>query len=156
MATVKAPSSKGDRLMTVNMILKTKGNRVVTVKPGDNVEAAAKCLASEKIGAVLVIDDAGSVCGVLSERDIVRGIGQQGATALAQPVSSLMTADVIRCAPGDSVLSAMARMSDRRIRHLPVFDGETLLGILSIGDVVKFRIQEIEAEATALREYIST
>ncbi|MCA8966985.1 MAG: CBS domain-containing protein [Planctomycetes bacterium] len=142
--------------MNVNMILRGKGDRVVTVRPDDTVGTAAKRLADERIGAVLVTGADGTMCGVLSERDIVRGIGGEGAAALAQPVSSLMTADVVRCAPGDSVNGVMARMSERRIRHLPVFDGDKLLGIVSIGDVVKHRIQEIEAEASALRDYIST
>lgn len=142
--------------MTINMILKSKGDRVVSVGPDETVETAARVLGKEKIGAVLVCDADGTMCGVLSERDIVRGLGQQGGAVLSQAVSTLMTANVVRCAPGDTINSAMARMTDRRIRHLPVFDGDKLLGVISIGDVVKYRIQEIEAEATALREYITT
>ena len=142
--------------MTIGMILKGKGNRVLTVKAGDSVEAAAKLMGGERIGAVLVHDDAGKVCGILSERDIVRGLGEQGGALLSQPVSSLMTREVVSCAPGDSILGAMARMTEHRFRHLPVFEGDELKGIVSIGDVVKYRIQEVEAEAAALRDYITT
>ena len=142
--------------MTIGMILKDKGNRVLTVKADDSVESAVRLLGSERIGAALVTDTDGRVCGILSERDIVRGIGEEGADALARPVSALMTADPVRCAPSDSVLSAMARMTEQRFRHLPVFEGDELRGIVSIGDVVKHRIQEVESEAAALRDYINT
>ena len=142
--------------MTVGTILKGKGSRVVSVKAGDTVESAARLMGRERIGAVLVCDEGGKVCGILSERDIVRGLGEQGGALLAQPVTVVMTAEVVRCAPGDSILGAMARMTERRFRHLPVFDGDELLGIVSIGDVVKHRISEVETEAAALRDYINS
>ncbi len=142
--------------MSIHTILKDKGDHVVTVPVDSSIGAVAKVLAKEKIGAALVVDADGKMCGVISERDIVRGLGAHGASVLEQGVDTLMTADVICCAPGDSVNSVMARMTDLHIRHLPVFEGDKLLGVVSIGDVVKHRIEEIESEANALREYIAS
>ncbi len=140
--------------MTVERVLRGKGSDVVSVKPSDSVEKAAQVLAEHGIGAILVMD-AGSIAGVLSERDIVRAIGTKGASALKEPVSALMTEKVITCAKGDSIANVMGLMTDRRIRHVPVVEKGKLLGIVSIGDLVKERIAQTEHEAAALRDYIS-
>jgi CBS domain-containing protein len=111
-------------------------------------------LVERRIGALLVVNDQGRAVGILSERDIVTGIATEGADLTKVTVGSLMTTDVVTCAPDDSVVQLMGKMTERRVRHLPVYDGDELLGIVSIGDAVKNRIEEIEAEATALREYL--
>jgi CBS domain-containing protein len=103
---------------------------------------------------LLVEDDAGAIAGILSERDIVRGMGPHGADLHDVEVAELMTKDLIRCSAQDSVNEAMAMMTDRRIRHLPVFEDEELVGFISIGDLVKCRIMEVQGEAEALRQYI--
>ncbi len=142
--------------MTVATILKTKGNNIVTVNVGESVADTAVLLAKYKIGAVLVLDQTGKVTGVLSERDIVRALATSGSGCLNQNVEDLMTKDVICCAPSDTIDQVMALMTDRRIRHLPVMDGSELKGFISIGDVVKRRISDVEQEAAAMRDYIAT
>jgi len=139
--------------MTVQAILQSKGAQVVSVSPGDTVGNVARVLADRRIGAVLVRQE-GKVVGVFSERDVVRGLARHGAQALERPVSDLMTHDVITCKPLESVHDVMERMTARRIRHLPVIDNGQLIGIVSIGDLVKERIEEAEREAQDLREYI--
>ncbi len=116
----------------------------------------AELLSKRRIGAVLVKDDDGDLIGIISERDIVIGVAHRGPPALEKPVSDLMTKDVITCSPADQVIDVMGKMTDRRIRHLPVIDDNTVVGVISIGDVVKQRIAESEHEAEALREYIAT
>ena len=116
----------------------------------------ADILNENRIGAILIRDDDGFVSGVLSERDIVRGLAVMGAGCLETPVSELMTREVVFCGPEDDINTIMAIMTDRRIRHLPVMRDNQLLGIISIGDVVKFRIEEIETEAATMRQYIAT
>ena len=142
--------------MTVESILKHKGSEVVTVGPGDTLEATASVLYSRKIGAVVVQDAAGNVVGVLSERDIVRGIAQGGASCLSRPVKDFMSGTVVSCRLHDTVIEVTGRMSDRRIRHLPVIENGKLVGMISIGDVVKRRIDEALLEADELRRYIAT
>ncbi len=142
--------------MNVSGILKEKGSDVLTVAADVTVGEAAKCLTDRKIGAVVVAGAGGGVGGILSERDIVRGVAAHGAGVLSEPVSTLMTAEVITCGAEDTVDQLMDLMTGRRIRHLPVVEGGALCGIISIGDVVKARIAETEAEATALKEYIAT
>ena len=142
--------------MNVEGILKTKGAGVVTIERGQQVNHVAKVLTEKRIGAVVIVDEADRVCGVLSERDIVRALASEGAAALHQAVSVFMTADVITCSPRDSMDHLMSLMTGRRIRHLPVLDDGQLVGIVSIGDVVKWRIAETESEAASLREYIAT
>ena len=142
--------------MTVSGILGHKGHRVVTVPSDLSVAAAAATLAREGIGAVAVRDGDGPVLGILSERDIVRSIAGHGAAALDLKVRDLMTREVLFCAPGDSIDEVMALMTERRIRHLPVQQEGRLVGIVSIGDVVKHRIEQTEREAQALRQYIAT
>ncbi|PWR20462.1 CBS domain-containing protein [Zavarzinia compransoris] len=142
--------------MTVESILKHKGGDVVTVRPEDSIEATASLLHSRRIGAVIVKDEAGAVVGVLSERDIVRGIAQGGAGALSRQVKELMSGNVVSCRLHDSIIEVMGRMTDRRIRHLPVIEDGRLVGMISIGDVVKRRIDEALLEADELRRYIAT
>lgn len=142
--------------MNVGTILKFKGSEVISVKAEETVATAAQLLTTRRIGALVVGNGNGDVVGMFSERDVVAGIAQRGATILSQPVSALMTRDVVFCKPEDTIADLMGKMTDRRIRHIPVIDGDRLLGVISIGDVVKQRIAETEHEAEALREYIST
>ena len=141
--------------MTVNAILKTKGDNVFVLGPDESVEAAAALLTTRRIGAVLVVGPEGEILGILSERDIVRGIAEQGAAVLSRPVRVLMTGEVLRCARGDTVADIMALMTARRIRHLPVVEEGRLVGVVSIGDVVKIHIADKELEADSLRRYIT-
>ena len=140
--------------MKVSALLDRKGRIVHTTKADASAADAAKMLVERKIGALLVVDDQGQAVGILSERDIVTGLAAERGDLAKVTVGSLMTADIVRCAPNDSVVQLMAMMTERRVRHLPVYDGDELLGIVSIGDAVKNRIEEIEAEAKALREYL--
>lgn len=142
--------------MTVAHILKEKGNAVVSVQDDATILDAMHVLADKRIGAVLVMSDAGAVAGVLSERDIVRGLAVQGPDLLGKPVSAVMTREVITTTPETPIASVMNQMTANRIRHLPVLNGDTLVGVISIGDVVKHRIAETEHEAEALRDYIAT
>ncbi|RAK62549.1 CBS domain-containing protein [Phenylobacterium kunshanense] len=140
--------------MLVSQILKTKGDSVFTVKPADSVGAVADLLHSRGVGAFVVLD-AERVVGIVSERDIVRAVASHGGAALERPVSDFMTANVLFAEPGDTIDSALGRMTDRRIRHLPVCRNERLVGIVSIGDLVKWKISEVEAEADGLKAYIA-
>ncbi len=137
-------------------VLRGKGQDIIRIKAGDSIANAATALTEMKIGALLVEDDGGRIVGILSERDIVGGMGPHGADLHDVRVSELMTSDIIRCSPADTVNEAMAMMTDRRIRHLPVFDGDELVGFISIGDLVKYRITEVQAEAEAMRAYIAS
>jgi CBS domain-containing protein len=141
--------------MLVSQIIKDKGDAVFTVTPEDTIAAAAGHLRERRIGALVVRNPDGSVAGILSERDIVWGIAQHGASALGQPVSSCMTTDVFVAQPNETVDALMGRMTDKRVRHLPVTRDGQLCGIVSIGDLVKHKIGEIEAEAQNLKDYIS-
>ncbi|MBM3490711.1 MAG: CBS domain-containing protein [Alphaproteobacteria bacterium] len=141
--------------MDVATILKQKSAEVLSLPPTASVAEAARVLAERHIGAVLVRSPAGQVLGILSERDLVRGLAAQGGPALALPVADLMTREVIACTPEDSVEHVMATMTQHRFRHLPVKRGDRLVGIISIGDVVKYRLDEIEFEARSLRAYIA-
>jgi CBS domain-containing protein len=142
--------------MQIEQILRHKGADIVSVLPLATVADAGDVLASNGIGAVLVRDETGTVQGILSERDIVRGLAQYGCDCLAGPVTNLMTADVLTCELSDTIDQVMALMTDKRIRHLPVMANGELAGVISIGDVVKLRIEEVEHEAEAMRQYIST
>jgi len=141
--------------MNVEIILKAKGDEVATTKPDATLAAVAGDLVARKIGALVVSTDGDSVDGIISERDIVRAIAEAGAAALEKPVSSAMTRDVFTCSRKDSVQELMSTMSQKRIRHLPVTEDGKLCGMISIGDVVKFRIEEVEYEAEALRGFIA-
>ncbi|MDP6831207.1 MAG: CBS domain-containing protein, partial [Alphaproteobacteria bacterium] len=136
--------------------LAAKGNDVISVKIDETIARAAEVLFDNRIGAILVQNEEGLVEGVLSERDIVRGMAQIGSHCMEATVADLMTRNVVFCQPEDNIDTIMSVMTEHRIRHLPVMRGDQLLGIISIGDVVKFRIEEIESEAAAMRQYIAT
>ena len=142
--------------MNVEMILKTKGNDVATTKPSATLADVAAALTERKIGALVVSDDAKRVEGIISERDIVRAIADKGVAALEVPVSQVMTRKVSTCTRADSVEKLMTTMSQGRFRHLPVVEDDKLCGMISIGDVVKFRLEEVEHEAEVLREFIAS
>ena len=140
--------------MLVSQILKTKGDTVFTVSPSETIAAVAALLHSRRVGALVVLD-AERVAGIVSERDVVRAMAEGGGSALDKPVSGVMTRDVLFAQPGETVDSLLARMTDRRIRHLPVCQDDRLVGIVSIGDLVKWKISEVEAEADGLKAYIA-
>lgn len=142
--------------MRVEDILRDKGRDVITVDQGETLLSALVVMKDKRIGAVLVTDNSGAVCGVLSERDVARGLPEFGAALLEKSVGSLMTRDVISCQAGDTIVKIMTLMTESRIRHLPVINDGALEGLVSIGDVVKYRIKEAEDEADALRSYITT
>ena len=141
--------------MTVATILKTKGSKVHTIHSDVSVEEATRQLRELHVGALVATNDGGNIAGVFSERDLVRAVTTDGATALSQPISSFMTRAVVTVSPSDTMDDIMASMTSRRIRHLPVVDEGKLIGIISIGDIVKAKIAESEFEAKALKEYIS-
>jgi CBS domain-containing protein len=139
--------------MTVAAILTSKGPEVVSARPDQTLEAAAKLMSERRIGAVLV-REGDEVVGILSERDIVRAVAAHGAAALGMPIASAMTREVVFGQPADTVGKVLALMTERRIRHLPVKDGGRLIGLVSIGDVVKKRIEDVEQEAEGLRAFV--
>jgi CBS domain-containing protein len=142
--------------MTVARILGVKGKDVVITQPHRTLAEAAALLTARNIGAAVVADAQGRVLGMLSERDILHAVGTCGAAALDDAVSKHMTAPVVTTHEGESVDRAMEKMTVRRCRHLPVVVDEKLVGIVSIGDVVKYRLEQIEHEYQAMREYIAT
>jgi CBS domain-containing protein len=142
--------------MTVKAILSRKGTDVVTVEPKASLTETVKMLASKRIGAVVVTGPDRRVIGILSERDIVRAIGERGPQVLDETVDSVMTRKVVTCAEADTVAAIMEQMTAGKFRHLPVVEDGRLAGIISIGDVVKSRLEEIEKESAALKEYILT
>jgi CBS domain-containing protein len=142
--------------MNVAAILKGKGRAVVTARPEATLEEVAQKLAAKNIGALVIIGANGRVSGIVSERDIIRAISQRGAGCLGEPVSSMMTRSVVSCQEGDTLEQLMATMTAGRFRHLPVLDNGALVGIVSIGDIVKHHIAEVEMEASALKGYIAT
>ena len=141
--------------MIVKQILKSKGATVTAVPATEPVGNVATLLHEAGIGSVIVHDEALAPIGILSERDIVRGVAEKGAAVMQIPVSSLMTADMITCTPNDHIDQLMQVVTERRVRHLPVIENGHLAGIISIGDLVKARIGELESEGEALRTYIS-
>ena len=141
--------------MTVRAILDSKGHQIQSVEPGTKLSAAIKMLAEKKIGAVLAMER-GRIEGILSERDIVRVLGERGASVLDEPVSAVMTHKVISCKPSDTVGAIMEMMTLGKFRHLPVIDEGRVVGLISIGDIVKWRVREYEQEQEALRDYIKT
>jgi CBS domain-containing protein len=146
----------GGRAMKVRDIIAHKGKNVVTVRPDTSVTTIVHRLALERIGALVVSEDGARVAGIISERDIVRVLAERGADLLdpALPVDAIMTRHVKTCTPDDTVKDVMAEMTRSRIRHLPVLENDKLAGIVSIGDVVKNRLDELELETNVLREYI--
>jgi CBS domain-containing protein len=141
--------------MTVRAILDSKGHQIQSVQPDAKLSAAIKLLSEKKIGAVLVMER-GRIEGILSERDIVRVLGERGAAVLEEPVSAVMTRKVISCKPSDTVGAIMEMMTSGKFRHLPVIDDSRVVGLISIGDIVKWRVREYESEQEALRDYIKT
>jgi CBS domain-containing protein len=141
--------------MTVRTILDSKGHDIVSVEPEVKLAAAVKLLGERRIGAVLVMSKQ-RIEGILSERDIVRVLGDRGAAALDAPVSEVMTRKVVSCRESDTVAAIMEMMTTGKFRHLPVVDNERVVGLISIGDIVKWRVQEYETEQEALRTYIKT
>lgn len=141
--------------MFVETILRTKGGNVHTLSEAATLADAVAALKSHNIGALVVTDAAGALSGILSERDIVRHLGTDPATTLALPVTACMSRDPVTCTSSTSVAEIMESMTRHRVRHVPVIDGGTMVGIVSIGDVVKSKIEEVEQEAEAMRDYIA-
>jgi CBS domain-containing protein len=141
--------------MTVRAILDTKGHDILSVEPDAQLSAAVKILSERRIGAVLVMNG-GHMEGILSERDIVRVLGVRGAAVLDEPVSAVMTRKVVSCREKDTVSSIMERMTTGKFRHLPVVEDDKVVGLISIGDIVKWRVKEFESEQEALQNYIKT
>jgi CBS domain-containing protein len=142
--------------MTVSIILAGKGREVVTIEPGASLAEAARLLAAKRIGAALILGADGRLAGIISERDIVRAIAAHGADALGEPVSQSMTRKVETCNEGEVVVHILERMTVGKFRHMPVVDQGQVLGILSIGDIVKHRLGEMERDSAAMRDYIMT
>jgi CBS domain-containing protein len=142
--------------MTVQAILAAKGGGVISIEPTATLEAAAKKLAEHRIGALLILGADRRATGILSERDIVRVLAEQGASVLTQPLSQVMTRKVVTCSPSDTVGVLMEQMTTGKFRHVPVVEQEQVVGVVSIGDVVKHRLHEMEQESAALRDYIQT
>ena len=141
--------------MQVETILQSKGRAIETVTSGTSIADAVGVLNGKRIGAVVVVD-AGKVVGILSERDVVRHLGKDWAALAGRPVSDVMTKAVVSVSRFATVADVMERMTDKRIRHMPIVENGELVGIVSIGDVVKRKIEETEQEATALKEYIAS
>ena len=141
--------------MTVRAILDTKGHEILSVEPDAKLSAAIKLLGERRIGAVLVMSQ-GRLEGILSERDIVRVLGERGARVLEEPVSAVMTRKVVSCRQSDTVAGIMEMMTLGKFRHLPVIEEGMVVGLISIGDIVKWRVREFENEQEALRDYIKT
>ena len=140
--------------MLIAHILRTKGDMVFTVGPDTRLAEACALMSARRVGALVVREGSGPVLGIVSERDVVRLVAE-GPGALERPVRDGMTDAVVFAAPQETVDALLARMTDRRFRHLPVCEGERLVGIVSIGDLVKVKIEETEAEAQGLKAYIS-
>jgi CBS domain-containing protein len=141
--------------MQVETILQSKGRAVTTVTAGSTIAEAVALLNGKRIGAVVVVDGK-RVVGILSERDVVRHLGDDWASLAARPVSDVMTKNVVSVSRFATIADVMERMTDKRIRHMPIVENGDLVGIVSIGDVVKRKIEETEQEATALKEYIAS
>jgi CBS domain-containing protein len=142
--------------MNVEAILRAKGSSVATIRPEATIATAVRELKTHGIGALLVSADGKGVAGILSERDIVHALAEHGEGLLAMTVDQLMTRKVVTCVPEDTVSDLMARMTQHRFRHLPVVKNGALIGIVSIGDLVKNRIEEVEFEANSLRSFIAS
>ncbi|MCG6858582.1 MAG: CBS domain-containing protein [Salaquimonas sp.] len=142
--------------MTVASILSGKGRDVVTAGTNTPLSTIVGTLAARGIGAIVITEDNGGVCGIISERDVVRELAENGVEMLDQPVSVCMTRKVLSCGENDTINQVMTIMTEHRFRHLPVITGGRLAGIISIGDVVKRRMEQIERDAEELRNYIAT
>jgi CBS domain-containing protein len=141
--------------MSVSNILGVKGRNVFTARPTDKIADIVKSLAEKRIGAVVITDANGQIAGIVSERDVVKHLAAEGAGLLSKPVSAIMTSSVKTCNEGDDEQELMTLMTENRIRHLPVVSGGKLAGMISIGDVVKYRIECIEREADQMKAYIA-
>jgi CBS domain-containing protein len=142
--------------MTVSILLAAKGREVTSIEPSATMKSAIALLTEKRIGAVVVLGADHRIVGILSERDVVRVIAEGGAAALDEPVSRSMTRKVSTCTESETIASLMERMTEGKFRHLPVVDQGRLVGIVSIGDVVKHRLQEMERDSAAMRDYILT
>jgi CBS domain-containing protein len=142
--------------MTVSTILAEKGRQVITIEPGASLAAAAGLLAEKRIGAALILGADHRIVGIISERDIVQSLAARGADALGEPVSQTMTRRVETCNESETICNIMERMTVGKFRHIPVVDQGRVIGIVSIGDVVKHRLREMEHESAAMRDYILT
>jgi len=142
--------------MIVDTILSDKGGNVVTIEPTATLAAVSHLLSQRRIGAVLITGADARIIGIVSERDIVRALAAHGAGALDLPLNDIMTRKVVTCSRTDTIAGLMERMTEGKFRHLPVVEDGRLLGIVSIGDVVKSRLQEMEREQNALRDYIQS
>src|SRR5215472_3584457 len=154
--SARSEQAEGGDPMHVKNILSAKGSNVVSIEPTATLETAVRTLTEHKIGALLVLGPDRRVVGILSERDIVRVLAQQGASGLAQPLSQVMTRKVVTCSPSETIGVIMERMTAGKFRHVPVIEQDQVVGIVSIGDVVKYRLQEMEHESAALRDYIQS
>jgi CBS domain-containing protein len=142
--------------MTVSIILAGKGREVVTIEPSASLAEAVRLLAEKRIGAALVLGADRRIAGIISERDVVRTLAERGASALDEQVSGTMTRKVETCNESESVANIMERMTAGKFRHMPVVDQGRLVGVVSIGDIVKHRVQEMERDSVAMRDYIMT
>ncbi|TYB82825.1 CBS domain-containing protein [Maritimibacter fusiformis] len=141
--------------MLISQILKDKPTQgILSVKPGTKVAAAAALLSEKRIGAVIVTEDGTRPLGILSERDIVRELGRRGTTCMEDVVDDLMTAELITCKPGDRAIEVLQQMTEKRFRHMPVMEGDEMIGLVSIGDVVKARLDELSRQAEDLKNMI--
>ncbi len=141
--------------MNVASLLNDKIGELITLKISNNINDAVNILSTNKIGVVIIVDDKNKLQGILSERDIIRGMGKSGVDIMQSSVTKLMTASVQTCAADSSVDSIMKSMTEGRFRHMPVMDGDNIIGMISIGDLVKSRMKELEGEANAMRDYIA-
>jgi CBS domain-containing protein len=141
--------------MHVADILKVKGSKVITVRPDLRIEHLVQRLQIERIGALVVSESGTTVDGIISERDIAHGLAEHGAEILMRTAADLMTKAVVTCSPNDTIAQVAKAMTERRIRHMPVTEGKKLVGIISIGDVVKHRLDELELESNVMRNYIA-
>jgi CBS domain-containing protein len=142
--------------MTVSVILADKGRDIVTIEPNATLGAAVHLLAEKRIGAALILGADRRIAGIISERDVVRALAERGAAALDEPVSRTMTRKVETCTESEAVATIMERMTAGKFRHMPVVAQGRLIGVVSIGDIVKHRVHEIERESVAMRDYIMT
>ncbi len=142
--------------MNIAQILKTKGRAVATARPDSKLSEIIAKLAQKKIGAMVIVGDNGEVVGILSERDVIRQLAERGEAALSEPASKSMTTSVISCQESSTLEEMMELMTQGRFRHVPVIEDGALVGIVSIGDIVKNHVAEVEMEVTAMRDYFAT
>lgn len=142
--------------MNISQVLKTKPRGVTTARPDDTLLEIVNRLAQRRIGAIIIVGNDGKVCGIISERDIIRLVAEHGASALSMVVDSAMTRNVVTCCRSNTIDEIMEMMTHGRFRHMPVIEDDSLIGIISIGDVVKHHTAEVELEVTAMREYLAT